>query len=60
MGKTILISSHIFSTLKDTCDEILVLETGRISKSVKKEQFGEFEEEMKEKILQKDIDKLWL
>jgi len=60
MSKTILISSHIFSTLKDTCDEILVLEEGRISKSVKKEQFGDFEEEMKEKILKKDIDKLWL
>ena len=60
MGKTILISSHIFSTLKDTCDEILVLENGRINKSVKKEQFGDFEEEMKEKILQKDIEKLWL
>ncbi|WP_223584650.1 ATP-binding cassette domain-containing protein [Sphingobacterium sp. GVS05A] len=60
MNKTILISSHIFSTLKDTCDEILVLEEGRISKSVKKEQFGDFEEEMKEKILKKDIDKLWL
>ncbi|WON94850.1 ATP-binding cassette domain-containing protein [Sphingobacterium sp. Lzh-3] len=60
MGKTILISSHIFSTLKDTCDEILVLENGRINKSVKKEQFGDFEKEMKEKILQKDIDKLWL
>ncbi|MDR0264308.1 MAG: ATP-binding cassette domain-containing protein [Sphingobacterium sp.] len=60
MGKIILISSHIFSTLKDTCDEILVLEAGRISKSVKREQFGDFEEEMKEKILQKDIDKLWL
>jgi len=60
MRKTILISSHIFSTLKDTCDEILVLEGGRISKTVKKEQFGDFEEEMKEKILKKDIDKLWL
>jgi ABC-2 type transport system ATP-binding protein len=60
MGKTILISSHIFSTLKDTCDEILVLENGRINKSVKQELFGDFEEEMKEKILQKDIEKLWL
>ena len=59
MNKTILISSHIFSTLKDTCDEILVLEEGRISRSIKKEQFGNFEEEMKEKILKKDIDKLW-
>ncbi|MDQ1151659.1 ABC transporter ATP-binding protein [Sphingobacterium zeae] len=60
MGKIILISSHIFSTLKDTCDEILVIEAGRISKSVKSDQFGDFEEEMKEKILKKDIDKLWL
>lgn len=60
MHKTVLISSHIFSTLKDTCDEILVIEAGRISKTVKKEHFGDFEEEMKEKILKKDIDKLWL
>ncbi len=60
MGKIILISSHIFSTLKDTCDEILVLEAGNISKSVERDQFGDFEEEMKEKILKKDIDKLWL
>lgn len=60
MHKTVLISSHIFSTLKDTCDEILLLEAGRISKTVKKEQFSNFEEEMKEKILKKDIDKLWL
>ncbi|MFU1857085.1 ATP-binding cassette domain-containing protein [Sphingobacterium sp. NGMCC 1.201703] len=60
MNKTVLISSHIFSTLKDTCDEILVIEAGRISKTVKKEHFGDFEEEMKEKILKKDIDKLWL
>ncbi|MDM1295130.1 ATP-binding cassette domain-containing protein [Sphingobacterium sp. N143] len=59
MKKTILISSHIFSTLKDTCDEILVLENGRISKSVPSALFGDFEEEMKEKILKKDIDKLW-
>ncbi|WP_343563777.1 ATP-binding cassette domain-containing protein [Sphingobacterium sp.] len=59
MHKTVLISSHIFSTLKDTCDEILLLEAGRISKTVKKEQFSNFEEEMKEKILKKDIDKLW-
>lgn len=59
MGKTILISSHIFSTLKDTCDEILVLEAGHISKSVTRDQFGNFEEEMKERILKKDIDKLW-
>jgi ABC-2 type transport system ATP-binding protein len=60
MGKTILISSHIFSTLKDTCDEIVLLEAGSFSKVVMKEQFSEFEEEMKEKILKRDIDRLWI
>ncbi|WP_282637085.1 ATP-binding cassette domain-containing protein [Sphingobacterium thalpophilum] len=59
MGKTILISSHIFSTLKDTCDEILLLEAGSISQSVNSDAFDHFEEEMKERILKKDIDKLW-
>ncbi|VXA99660.1 ABC-2 type transport system ATP-binding protein [Flavobacterium sp. 9AF] len=29
-GKCVLISSHIFSTLKDTCDFILILKKGRI------------------------------
>lgn len=57
-GKTILISSHIFSTLKECCDQILLLEEGQISKIVEKGNFEELEEEMKGKILQKDINKL--
>lgn len=57
-GKTILISSHIFSTLKDCCDQILVLEAGQIRKMVEKENFQELEEEMRRKVLLKDIDKL--
>ena len=32
LGKTIIISSHIFSTLNDTCDEIMILENNSISK----------------------------
>jgi ABC-2 type transport system ATP-binding protein len=31
LGKTILISSHIFSTLDDTCDEIFVLKESKIT-----------------------------
>lgn len=57
-GKTVLISSHIFSTLKESCDEILVLEEGRIRKIVQQEDFQKLEDEMKEKIIVKDIDKL--
>ncbi|MGL4632428.1 MAG: ATP-binding cassette domain-containing protein [Leadbetterella sp.] len=48
LGKTILISSHIFSTLSDICDEILLLKNGQFSPSFYKEDFGRLEHEMKE------------
>ncbi|MEO8770422.1 MAG: ATP-binding cassette domain-containing protein [Ferruginibacter sp.] len=46
-GKTIIISSHIFSTLSDICDEIHLLKNGRFIKKVYKESFAELEQEMK-------------
>lgn len=36
LGKTVIISSHIFSTLSDTCDEINLLNEGSIVKSVQR------------------------
>lgn len=48
--KTVLISSHIFSTLNDTCDEIHVLKKGQFQQKVKKEDFGKLEQEMNIKI----------
>ena len=48
LDKTILISSHIFSTLNETCDEIFLLKNKTISMQVKKEQFGILENEMKD------------
>lgn len=47
-GKTLLISSHIFSTLSCLCDSILVLDNGRISKTVTPENFAELEHNMKQ------------
>ena len=47
LGKTILISSHIFSTLNDTCDEIIMLKKGVISSVTSKENFSHLEKEMK-------------
>lgn len=47
LNKTLIISSHIFSTLNDTCDEIHLLEKGELIKTVQKEDFKELEEEMK-------------
>ncbi|WP_348811407.1 ABC transporter ATP-binding protein [Flavobacterium maritimum] len=58
MGKTILISSHIFSTLNDTCDEIFLLKNGNIIKQVFKNEFGLLEREMKEFSIGNKIEKL--
>ncbi len=47
-GKTIIISSHIFSTLKETCDCIYHLKEGKISNQILPEDFQKLEDEMKE------------
>lgn len=54
-GKTVLIASHIFSTLEQTCDEIFQLKEGRLVKAVSKNDFQELEEEMKSYVIQEDI-----
>lgn len=59
MGKTILISSHIFSTLTETCDEMFLLQDGAFLKHIDHADFGRLEEELKENLLAKDLDKLF-
>jgi ABC-2 type transport system ATP-binding protein len=46
-NKIVILSSHIFSTLNSTCDYLYHLKEGSVSKSVKREDFGKVEEEMK-------------
>lgn len=58
LGKLVIISSHIFSTLADTCDEIHLLENGSFVKKVFKEDFSKLEEEMKLRTVTNKIDKL--
>lgn len=48
LNKTILISSHVFSTLKETCDQIHLLDNGEFIKSVNKNEFENLEQEMKQ------------
>lgn len=60
LGKTIIISSHIFSTLSDTCDEIHLLSKGSILKSVQKADFQVLETEMKQMTISNKIEKLGL
>ncbi len=58
LGKLVIISSHIFSTLADTCNEIHLLENGSFVKKVFKEDFSKLEEEMKLRTVTNKIDKL--
>jgi ABC-2 type transport system ATP-binding protein len=47
LGKTIVISSHIFSTLNDNCDEISLLKNGCIERTVTQPAFADLEREMR-------------
>lgn len=58
LGKTVFISSHIFSTLAETCDEIHLLKDGEIIKSVQKEDFAKLETEMKDFTIGNRIERL--
>ncbi|MDB4293233.1 ATP-binding cassette domain-containing protein [Maribacter sp.] len=58
LGKTVIISSHIFSTLAETCDEIHLLKNGEFIKSVVKTDFTELEAEMKDFTIGNRIEKL--
>ena len=60
LNKTVLVSSHIFSTLSDTCDEIHLLRKGEQIKSVQNVNFKFLELEMKETTIGNRIEKLEL
>lgn len=60
LGKTVIISSHIFSTLAEVCDEIYLMKHGEIIKTVEKKNFNNLEKEMKEFTIGNKIDKLEL
>ncbi|ASV31164.1 MULTISPECIES: ABC transporter ATP-binding protein [Flavobacteriaceae] len=60
LEKTVIISSHIFSTLENTCDEIYLMKNGEIINKVEKADFKNLEKEMKEFTVGNKIDKLEL
>lgn len=60
LNKTVILSSHIFSTLKDCCDEIFVLHEGRIQKHVEQADFGKLEQEMIDATMAKHLGNLQL
>ncbi len=58
LKKTIIISSHIFSTLSDICDEIHLLKEGTFIKRVYREDFDKLAKEMKAVTITNRIDRL--
>ena len=60
LGKTVIISSHIFSTLSDTCDEIHLLSEGALIRRVYQSEFSDLEVAMKEVTIGDRIEKLGL
>ncbi len=60
LGKTLIISSHIFSTLADTCDEIHLLKEGILVKTVPQKDFSLLEAEMKDTNIGHKIEMLGL
>jgi hypothetical protein len=60
LGKTIIISSHIFSTLVEICDGICLLKEGMIIKKVLKIDFADLANEMRKFTIGNRIEKLGL
>ncbi len=58
LGKTVLISSHIFSTLKESCDKIFLLKEGKIIRIVNRNEFDLLENEIKNTIIDTSISNL--
>ncbi len=58
LNKIIIVSSHIFSTLKETCDELHLLKAGKIIKSVFKNEFHLIEKDLNNVNFIKRIDML--
>lgn len=58
MQKTVLISSHIFATLQQTCDCIHLLQDGTMARTVAPDEYGELEEQMKSFVVGDRINRI--
>jgi ABC-2 type transport system ATP-binding protein len=60
LNKTIILSSHIFATLKDNCDAIYVLNDGKLGSKIVQSEFETLEMEMKKQSKGVDLKSLGL
>ncbi len=55
-GKTIILSSHIFSAIHEVCDYIYYLEDGKIAKQGNRDTFMQIEDEIKQKAIKDKLE----
>lgn len=60
LQKTVIISSHILSTLTDVCDKLIILKDGKIDLNVNREEFQKVEAEMRKAEIGNKLDRLLL
>lgn len=60
LGKTVILSSHTFSTLEENCDYLHLLKDGVIKNSAPKGQFLSIEQDIKQTGIEAKIDRLEL
>ena len=59
-GHTLIISSHILSSLTDICDHFIILEQGRIINQAGRDEFAEIERQMRTSELGDKLERLKL
>jgi len=60
LNKIIILSSHVFSILTDTCDNLYYLKENKIIKTADRSSFYTIENEIKKDIILNNIDKMGL
>ena len=60
LGKTVLLSSHVFSTLRECCDEIYWLKEGELMGPAQPADFARLERKLREGITERGIGRLGL
>lgn len=57
-GKTLIISSHILSSLTDICDQFIILKEGRIVQQAGRDEFAEIEKQMRKSEIGNKLQRL--
>ncbi len=57
--KTIIISSHIISSLKEICDQIFLLDNGVIDQEYDQQEFSQLDKELRSELIDEKLDRLW-